>query len=171
MTTKKVQKRGASRKSKPTAEVTAEAEAFKDAAHKYAAKAYTAALAHYGATDGKTNAFAVMHSPWEVDAAQFAQYQQDGRFFAAILADPKCPEGFRRLFEAVWSDDLLGSVAHYLGGPHLLPLTYPVVRDVMDASNLCGTAEGIHDTLIKAVETLVPDEIADRALEKMKRGG
>jgi hypothetical protein len=39
----------------------------------------------------------------------------------------------------------------------------------MDASNLCGTAEGIHDTLIKAVESLVPDEIGDAAREAMNR--
>jgi hypothetical protein len=57
-----------------------------------------------------------------------------------------------------------------MGGPYLLPLTYAIVRDVMDASSLCGTADGIHDTLIKAVETLVPDEIADRAREVMKQG-
>jgi hypothetical protein len=57
-----------------------------------------------------------------------------------------------------------------VGGSYLLPLTYAIVRDVMDASNLCGTAEGIHDTLIHAVEALVPDEIADHAREVMNRG-
>lgn len=58
MTTKKVQKRGASRKGKAeggtkkltaeqTAKIEAEGEAFKKAAHDYASKAYTAALTHY----------------------------------------------------------------------------------------------------------------------------
>jgi hypothetical protein len=106
-----------------------------------------------------------------VDVVQFEQYGQDGRFFAAILADPACPEGFRSLFDAVWTDELLGRIMGKLGGPYLLPLVYPVVRDVLDASNLCGTAEGVYNTLIKAVEVLVPDEIADRAREAMVRRG
>ncbi|HEX7318653.1 MAG TPA: hypothetical protein VF297_32390 [Pyrinomonadaceae bacterium] len=152
------------------ARIEAEAEAFKQAAHDYATKAYTAALAHFAATKGKEPGVFVCYQPWETGVAEFEQYQQDGRFFAAILADPACPEGFRRLFDAVWSDNLLGSITGQLGGPYLLPLVYPIVRDAMDASNLCGTAEGIYDTLIKAVEVLVPDEVADRARVVMKQG-
>jgi hypothetical protein len=151
--------------------IEADAEAFKLAAHEYAAKAYTAALDHFAATKGQPRDLLIHYKPWEVDAETFAQYQQDGRFFAAILANPACPEGFRKLFGAVWSDDLLGSIVDHFGNPHFLPLTYAIVRDMMDASNLCGTAEGIYDTLIKAVEALVPDEIADRARAAMREGG
>lgn len=68
-------------------------------------------------------------------------------------------------------DELLGSVTDKLGGPYLLPLIYAIVRDAMDASNLCGTAEGVYRTLIRAVETLVPDEVAERAREAMQEGG
>jgi hypothetical protein len=151
------------------AKIEAEAEQFKADAVAYAQDAYNAALAHYEATERKPGV-TIFYKPWEVDAEQFEQYRQDGAFFSAIIATPDCPEGFRKLFDAVWSDDLLGRVVGHMGGPYLLPLTYAIVRDVMDASNLCGTAGGIHDTLIKAVEALVPDEIADRAREVMKRG-
>lgn len=124
-----------------------------------------------GKAEGSEKSEIVMrYKPWEVDAEQFETYRTDGAFFAAVLANPACPQAFRDLFAAAFSDDMIGRVAEKLGNPYLLPLTYPIVRDVMDASNLCGTAEGIHDTLIKAVETLVPAEIADRAREALWQG-
>ncbi|HEX8503706.1 MAG TPA: hypothetical protein VF659_24185 [Pyrinomonadaceae bacterium] len=193
MTTKKVQKQGASRKSRPSVKTRARAiVADVDAYDEDTRHAIKNALDGDGsdlselvrrAEAGETildvsnplrlarPAVCVRYEPWESDAATFEHYQQDGRFFAAILADPACPENFRRLFGAVWRDDLLGSVIDKLGNPHLLPLTFAIVRDVMDASNLCGTAEGIYKTLITAVETLVPDEVADRARGAMQKGG
>ena len=112
----------------------------------------------------------IRFKPWESSPEQFEEYRREGIFFAAIIADPECPEGFRRLFDATWADELLGSVTDKLGGPYLLPLVYAVVRDAMDASNLCGTADGVYRALMRAVETLVPDEVADRARAQSQEG-
>ena len=57
---------------------------------------------------------------------------------------------------------MLDRVGGVLGGSYLLPSIYPIVRDVLDANNHCGTADGIYHTLIQAVEVLVPREVAKR---------
>lgn len=97
------------------------------------------------------------------DATAFKDYQGEARFFAHILAHPDCPAEFRKLFDAVFTEELLDPAGDVLANPFLLPIIYPIVRDVLDGHNYCGTAEGIYHTLIHAVEVLVPVEISDAA--------
>jgi hypothetical protein len=159
MTKKTVQKPRAKGKAET------EAEAFKRKAVEYAQKAYTAALDHFAATDGRPSEVLIRYQPCDAAASQFAQYEQDGRFFAEILANPACPETFRKLFSAVFCDEFASGVR--FDHPRVLPILYPVFRDFLDANSGGGNAEGAHDTLIRAVEILVPDEVSDRAREVM----
>jgi hypothetical protein len=133
----------------------------------YARQAYAAALAHFEATQGEPG-IPVFYKTMESDAKFFAEYQRDGRFFAGILASPDCPQQFRDLFAAVFGD--MCDAAHFtLGHQSVLPLSYAVVRDICDAQNYCGNADGLHDALIYATEVLVPDSIANASREAMKR--
>jgi hypothetical protein len=101
------------------------------------------------------------------DRGSFEAYRRDGEFFAAILAEPDCPASFRDLFAAAFTDELLCRAGRVLGFTTLLPITYPIVLDVLDVDGYCGTAKGIHDTLIQAVEVLVPSETAKRVRDKL----
>lgn len=132
----------------------------------YARRAYDAALAHYEAASHKPHP-PFFFEPWESGRQEFEDYRRSAAFFAHILASKGCPKEFRQLFDAVFGQ-MIEVAAKHLDHPYLLPLTYPIVRDICDASNYCGTADGLHDALIKAVEVLVPDELADEAREAMK---
>jgi hypothetical protein len=105
------------------------------------------------------------YTPLESSPKEFEQYKGDGVFFAHLLANPATPKTFRDLFAAVFSDVLMGGVADELGQPNALPVIYPIVRDILDASNAGGAARGAYDSLILAVETLVPEEVSDAARE------
>lgn len=101
------------------------------------------------------------------DAKYFEEYRRDGEYFAAILAEPDCPDSFRGLFGAVFNEEMLCRAGRVLGFSKLLPVIYPIVRDVLDEDGYCGTAEGLHDALIQAVEVLVPKETAKRVRERL----
>jgi hypothetical protein len=142
------------------------AEAFKRAAVTYAKEAYGAALAHYEATNGKPGV-PVFYAPIENTPEGFKGYYSDGLFFAGILGSKDCPKQFRGLFSATFGD-MLGHAGSTLGFPYVLPLAYAIVRDICDAQNYCGTAEGLHNALIYAVEAFVPEKVADAARATLK---
>jgi hypothetical protein len=160
-------KTGAKGRSSKAAQIDAEAEAFKAAAVAYAKKAHDAALAHFEATDGKAST-PFLYEPLEAGPQEFEDYHTSGLFFAHVLSAKGCPEQFRKLFGAIFAEDMLGPASNKLTWPGALPFMYAVVRDILDARGLCGTAEGLHDALIKAVEIMVPAEIADAARASLK---
>jgi hypothetical protein len=144
-----------------------EAGAFKVKAVAYAQKAYDDALAHFEATDGKAGV-PFFYVPLENGHDGIENYCRDGLFFAGILGSPDCPKQFRDLFGATFAD-MLGHARSTFVYPYVLPLMYAVVRDICDAQNYCGTAEGLHKALIYAVESMVPEEVAGGAREALKR--
>ncbi|HEX3560330.1 MAG TPA: hypothetical protein VHU19_14075 [Pyrinomonadaceae bacterium] len=101
------------------------------------------------------------------DKTFFEGYRGDGEFFAAILSEPACPQTFRDLFGAVFFDEMMNRAGYLLSSPLLLPIIYPIVRDILDENGFGGTAEGLHEALIQAVEVLVPEETANRVREKL----
>jgi hypothetical protein len=145
----------------------AEAEEFKARAVAYAQKAFDDALAHFEATEGKAIA-PFFYTPLEAGPKDVEGYYTDGLFFAGILASKDCPKQFRDLFSAVFAD-MLGHASDTLRYPFVLPLMYAVVRDICDAQNYCGTAEGLHNALIYAVESFVPEELANAARASLKK--
>jgi predicted GIY-YIG superfamily endonuclease len=153
----------AARSNKPFSQ----AEQFKRDAHAYAQKAYNDALAHFEATEGKAAA-PFFYEPLESGPQEFEGYREDGLFFAGILASKDCPEQFRDLFSATFGD-MLGHASKTFSYSFVLPLMYAVVRDICDAQNYCGTAEGLHNALIYAVEAFVPEELANAARASLKK--
>ena len=126
-----------------------------------------------GGKEKPTNATTLHYTPLE-SPKDFEQHKRDAQLFAHILASPDCPTHFRSLFGAVFSE-MLGVALDCFTWPQILPLTYPVVRDICDAQNFCGTAEGLSLALTHAVDTLVPEALAEEARKAMdgapKEGG
>lgn len=113
----------------------AEGEGFKQAALDYAGKAYTAALAHYAASEG--DAFArsrlavvygeqapgdlniVVTLPGVVDGkdvteAQAREVVKDAELLARTLEHPDCPDAFKTAFGAIFAEHILdGSEVGY----------------------------------------------------------
>jgi hypothetical protein len=147
-------------------QINAEAEEFKARAVAYAQKAYGAALEHFEATEGKPGV-PFFYTPIEASPKDVEDYYTDGLFFAGILRSKDCPKQFRDLFSAVFAD-MLGHASDTLGYTYVLPLMYPIVRDICDAQNSCGTAEGLHNALIYAVESMVPEKVAEAARAALK---
>jgi hypothetical protein len=139
----------------------------KAAAVAYARKAYSDALAHFEAMKGKPGV-TLFYVPLESPSEQFDTYRNNGLFFAGILASKDCPKQFRDLFSAAF-DDMLGVASETLRYSYVLPLMYAIVRDICDAQNYCGTAEGLHNALIYAVESMVPEGLAEEARAALKK--
>jgi hypothetical protein len=140
---------------------------LKSAAHRYVQKAYDAALAHFHEAGGKPVS-PFFYESWESGPQEFDDYRRSAVFFAHILESQDCPKEFRKLFGAVFGE-MLEVAASKLDHPHLLPLVYPIARDICDASNYCGTAEGLHNALIYAVESMVPEGLAEEARAALKK--
>jgi hypothetical protein len=167
MTSKQSTKKGGTKgkaegsKGSKATQINAEAEEFKARAVAYARRAYDAALAHFEATEGKPG-LPFFYMPLEASPQDVENYYTDGLFFARVLGSKDCPKQFRDLFSAVFAD-MLGHASDTLAYPYVLPLAYAVVRDICDAQNYCGTAEGLHNALVYGVEAMVPDKVADAA--------
>ena len=169
MTTKQSTKKGGTKgkgRGSKGKQIEAEAEAFKQEAVAYAKEAYDAALAHFEATGGKLGV-PFFYEPLETGHDGIEKYHSDGLFFAGILRSPDCPKQFRDLFSATLAD-MLGHASDTLGYWYVLPIAYATVRDICDAQNYCGTAEGLHNALIYAVEAFVPEKVADAARAALK---
>jgi hypothetical protein len=115
------------------------------------------------AEGSKTPISISIHYEPQQDGDTFKDYQGEARFFAHILSSPDCPAEFRKLFDATFTESLLEPASDVLANPLLLPIIYPIVRDVLDGHNYSGTADGVFQALIHAVEVLVPRELADAA--------
>ena len=100
-------------------------------------------------------------------------YQQRADYYAAALAHPQCPESFRKAFEAIYID-LFTGVAQWTH-PDLVCATYAPMREWLDQANYCGTAEGIDESLLLLMETLLPEEVQEAArsaiVEHPEKGG
>ncbi|HYY93230.1 MAG TPA: hypothetical protein VE713_01835 [Pyrinomonadaceae bacterium] len=101
------------------------------------------------------------------EAKYFEEYRRDGEYFAALLAEPDCPDNFRSFFSAIFYDEMLSRATRILGSPDALPTIYPIVRDAMDADGAPATADGLHTALVLAAENLVPDEVTNRVRERL----
>jgi hypothetical protein len=88
-------------------------------------------------------------------------YQQRADCFAAVLAHPQCPASFRNAFKAIYTD-LLVSKAEW-SHPDMVRATYAPMREFLDEANYCGTAEGVDESLLLLMETLLPEEVQEAA--------
>jgi hypothetical protein len=93
-------------------------------------------------------------------------YQQRADYYAAALAHPRCPESFRKAFEAIYID-LLMDKARWTH-PDLVRATYAPMREYLDGANYCGTAEGVDESLLRLMETLLPEEVQEAARSASK---
>jgi hypothetical protein len=169
MTTKKVQKRGASRKGKP-AERPDAAEAFKTDAVEYARKAFDAALAHY--ENHHNNPFALsrlavvydetrpgdVHMVVTLPGRMRDRAVTDGdlrKWLASVemlcrtLEHPNCSDAFRHAFGAVFTDDILD-------GSNVSWTTPAVVRVMLPLTLLEMTknCDGVPEQFLSIFETL-----------------
>lgn len=110
------------------AQIEAEAEAFRQAAHDYASKAYTAALAHYEANHRNPFALSRLAVVYEeskpgdfhmvvtlpgserekaITDADLHKWLARVEMLCRTLEHPDCSDHFRRAFGAVFTDDIL----------------------------------------------------------------
>ncbi|MET0623704.1 MAG: hypothetical protein ABW250_12040 [Pyrinomonadaceae bacterium] len=188
MTTKKVQKRGASRKSKPTAEVKAEAEAFKREAVEYAQTAYAAALAHYEANLADPFALsrlAVVYDETQpgdvhmvvtlpsvvnenVSADEARDAIRDAELLARTLEHEGCTEGFRKAFGVIFTE-------HVLDGSDVTWTTPTVMRVMLPLALLQqwryrnGSGITPAEILITLSSELVSDEVSENVRRSLSK--
>jgi hypothetical protein len=102
-----------------------------------------------------------------------SDYQRRADQFAAALLHPQCPTSFRTAFEAIYAD-LFVSKAEWTH-PDLVRATYAPMREWLDEANYCGTAEGVDESLLRLMETLLPEEVQEAArqatLGHQEKGG
>ncbi|MGA9994818.1 MAG: hypothetical protein WBP93_05345 [Pyrinomonadaceae bacterium] len=90
-----------------------------------------------------------------------SDYQRRADQYAAALLHPQCPESFRKAFESIYAE-LLASKTWW-GHPSLIRATYAPMREWLDEANYCGTAEGVDESLLRLMETLLPEEVQEAA--------
>jgi hydrogenase maturation factor HypF (carbamoyltransferase family) len=90
-----------------------------------------------------------------------SDYQRRADQFATALLHPQCPESFRIAFQVIYND-LLVSKAEWTH-PDMVRATYAPMREWLDEANYCGTAEGVDESLLRLMETLLPEEVQEAA--------
>lgn len=184
-TSARTKKRPAGRKSKGSqdkdraAQIEAEAKAFEQAAHDYASKAYTAALAHYEKYHGDPfmlSRLAVVYGEQQpgdfnmvvtlpgqmrdrwVEDSHVRGWMLDAELFARTLEHPKCDETFRKVFGAIYTDEMLdGSGVDWIT-PEVLRVQFPLLMLSGSGSNHVADDEKARDILILLQSELVNEE-------------
>jgi hypothetical protein len=162
-----------------TAQIDAAAEAFKQRAHDYAQKAYTAAVEHFGRhhadpfalsrlavvygeqQPGDTNIVVTLPG-WmrdrAVDDEEVRGWMRDGELFARTLAHPKCDEAFRKAFGAIYTEEMLNGSGVDWMTPEVLRVMFPLVMLAGSGTNhVCDDAKA-RDILILLLSELVNEE-------------
>lgn len=190
MTTKKVQKRGESRKGKsaekPKADVQAEAEAeaFKQKAHAYAQSAYEAALGHYEANHNYPFALSRLAVVYEeTDPRDFhmvltlpgserdravsddclRKWRTSVEMICRTLEHPGCSDAFRHAFGAVFTDDILDGSNVSWTTPTVVRVMLPLA--LMEMTRNC---DGVPEQFLSIFETL-RESLNDRATAEEAR--
>lgn len=90
-----------------------------------------------------------------------SDYQRRANQFATALLHPQCPASFRAAFEIIYTD-LLASKTEW-AHPDVVRATYAPMREWLDEANYCGTAEGVDESLLRLMETLLPENVQEAA--------
>jgi hypothetical protein len=193
MTRKQSTKKGSARGKAPgiknqltpaqTAEIEAEAETFKQAAHDYATKAYSAALAHfeqyhddpfalsrlpvvYGETKPGDFHMVVTLSGERRDRAtsdeDIRRWIADAEMIARTLEDQECSEAYRKAFSGIYTDHLLGISRVDWETPAAVRVLLPLA--MIDLSgNRPADADTTQEILaITLRSALLSDEVSER---------
>jgi uncharacterized protein (DUF934 family) len=97
-----------------------------------------------------------------------SDYQRTADQFAAALTHTDCPDSFRRAFEEIYGD-LLTCKTDW-SHPTVIRATYAAMREHLDRNNYCGNAEGIEESILRLMESLLPYEVKEHArLAGMRR--
>jgi hypothetical protein len=96
-------------------------------------------------------------------------YQQQAEQFAAVIYHKDAPEGFTKTFEAIY-DQLFVAETNW-SHPSMIRASYAAMREFLDDNNYCGTADGIANSLLKLIETQLPEHVREVACLAGKKGG
>jgi hypothetical protein len=165
-----------------TAEIATKAEAFKQAAHNYAHKAYSAALDHYTATERDPFArsrLAIVYGETQEDDFHMVVtlpgvlrdraadddtvrgWIRDAELLARTLEHPACTEAFRTAFGAVYTDHMLDGSGIRWTTPEVLRVMLPLVMLAGSGTNhVCDDATTL-DILKTLSSELIPDEAGE----------
>jgi hypothetical protein len=88
-------------------------------------------------------------------------YQVTADRYAAVLEHPQCPEIFREAFHRIYTDLFVSHVTWT--DPAIVRATYAPMREFLDDANYCGTAEGVDESLLRLMETLLPEDVLEAA--------
>jgi hypothetical protein len=88
-------------------------------------------------------------------------YTRRAIHYAAALSHPDTPKSFRDAFDAIYGD-LLVSKTDWTH-PSMIRRTYAAMRVYLDDDNYCGNAEGIDESLLRLMETLLPEHVQEEA--------
>lgn len=145
-----------------TAQIEAEVAALKDKAHGYATKAYSVALSHFYATEGRAHRFArsllvidyerddpeavalavrvpesFAHND-QVDAATFRGWRESAEFIARVLEQPGCPDPLKEAVSIIYTDLMNESKVSWTA-PEVMRLQLPLI--LLDFYNTGKPAE------------------------------
>jgi hypothetical protein len=165
-------------------EVEAKADAHRKGAHEYASKAYSAALAHYGANVGDPFALSrlavvygetkpedvhmvvtlpgFMRGP-HVDEELTRGWIKKAELIARTLGHPECSEAFTDAFGAIYAENILDRSRVSWSTPDVLRFMLPLVMLSGSRTNHVCDDETALDILILLSSELVSDEV-DRAV-------